>query len=167
MINDIKSNNNKKLENSLLTAEAIITRLKEALQVTSDGKMATFLGISRQNIGAARKRNDVPTGWIYKVAEMTGWSMDWLGFGRGPMRISASYDEPGPNRRSEIASPQTTYQRATDTSLQSNRASDGQGETASFGAAVEMLAKIYNSGDRTMISAINANMRTFCEILDR
>ena len=43
---------------------------------------------NRQNIGADRKREDVPTGWICGVAELTGFSMDWLGFGKGPkMRV--------------------------------------------------------------------------------
>ena len=40
------------------------------------------------DIGASRKRRDVPTGWIYEVAELTGFSMDWLGFDKGPkMRV--------------------------------------------------------------------------------
>ena len=58
----------------MLTSETeeIINRLKEALDAKSDGQLANYLGISRQNIGAARKRSDVPTGWIYKVAELTG-----------------------------------------------------------------------------------------------
>jgi hypothetical protein len=38
---------------------------------------------NRQYIGADRKREDVPTGWICGVAELTGFSMDWLGFGKG------------------------------------------------------------------------------------
>ena len=54
-----------------------IDRLKEALGATSDGQLAARLGISRQNIGAARKRGEVPPGWIYKVAELTGCSMEW------------------------------------------------------------------------------------------
>lgn len=161
------SQNNNELDNQSSQTESIINRLKEALDATSDGQLATYLGISRQNIGAARKRNDVPTGWIYKVAEMTGCSMDWLGFGQGPRKIRTTYDEPKLDNRSEIASPQTPYQQRADTSRQSDRAANGQEETASFGAAVEMLAKIYNSGDATMISAINANIRAFCEVLER
>lgn len=159
--------NNIGLGNLTSHPEPIINRLKEALDVTSDLQLATYLGISRQNIGAARKRNDVPTGWIYKVAEMTGCSMDWLGFGRGPKRTMATYGEPKPGRRSEFASPQTAYQRRTDPSRPSNGVIEGQEETASFGAAVEMLAKIYNSGDKTIIGAINANIRALCEVLER
>jgi hypothetical protein len=35
-----------------------------------------------------------------------------------------------------------------------------------FGAAVEMLARIYSSKDQLMISTINANIRAFCEAID-
>ena len=66
---------------SLSETEDIIGRLKEALDVKSDGQLAKYLGITRQNIGAARKRDDVPPGWIYRVAELSGYSMDWLRFG--------------------------------------------------------------------------------------
>ena len=61
--------------------EEIIGRLKKAANAKSDEQLATYLGISRQNIGAARKRADVPPGWICKVAELSGCSMDWLRFG--------------------------------------------------------------------------------------
>ena len=64
-----KLNENRSLSVSLSQTEEIISRLKEALSVKSDGELANNLGISRQNIGAARKRDDVPPGWIYKVAE--------------------------------------------------------------------------------------------------
>ena len=76
--------------------ERIISRLKEALNAKSDGQLATYLGISRQNIGAARKRDDVPPGWIYKVAELSGCSMDWLRFGQGPkVRVEYTTAESG------------------------------------------------------------------------
>ena len=39
-------------------------------------------------------------------------------------------------------------------------------DTAGFGAAVEMLAKIYGSEDKLLISTINANIRAFCEAID-
>ena len=101
------------------------------------------------------------------MAEMTGCSMDWLGFGQPPRKRRAAYDEPQLDRRSELASPQAAYQRLPDTSGQSTDVGREHEETAGFGAAVEMLAKIYNSGDRTMISTISANIRAFCEILER
>ena len=39
-------------------------------------------------------------------------------------------------------------------------------DISGFGAAVEMLAKIYGSEDKLLISTINANMRAFCEALE-
>ncbi len=42
--------------------EKTINRLKEALDVKSDLQLAKYLGIYRQDIGAARKREDVPRG---------------------------------------------------------------------------------------------------------
>ena len=86
MAEEKKQNNNNEIKLSLSETEDIIGRLKAALDVKSDGQLATYLGITRQNIGAARKRDDVPPGWIYKVAELTGCSMDWRRFGQGPRK---------------------------------------------------------------------------------
>jgi hypothetical protein len=152
------------IDRNATAAEETIDRLKEALNAGSDGQLAKFLGISRQNIGAARKRNDVPPGWIYKVAELTGDSMDWLGFGRGPRKISKTYAEPGADAPSRIASPPSTYHRLAASGSEKTVADRGR---ESFGTAVEMLSKIYNSGDETLIGTIAANIRAFCDILDR
>ena len=146
-------------------SEEIIHRLKQALSVSSDGQMAKHLGISRQNIGAARKRDDVPTGWIYKVAELTGCSMDWISFGRGPkMRVDyATRDAQHPG---QVASPMSPYvsQGIADRDSAGNLQAGGEG--SGFGAAVEMLARIYSSGDRFLISAIDANIKVICQAID-
>jgi hypothetical protein len=152
------------VEDRPTAAEATIARLKEALNAGSDGQLAKFLGLSRQNIGAARKRNDVPPGWIFKVAELTGDSMDWLGFGRGPRNISKTYAEPGGDAAARIASPRSTYHRPATPGSEKSVADRG-GE--SFGEAVEMLSRIYHSGDETLIRATAASIRVFCDILDR
>ena len=162
--NRLISNNTGAISDKNSNTDAIINRLKEALEAGSDGQLATYLGISRQNIGAARKRNDVPTGWIYKVADLTGYSMDWLGFGQGPRKIRAAYGEPRSETPSHIASPKSTYQRLA--VAESDRTTENQGRE-SFGAAVEMLSRIYNSGDEALIRTIATNIRTFCDILDR
>jgi hypothetical protein len=161
-----KENNNKGLQNSSSETQAIISRLKAALGAQSDGQLADYLGISRQNIGAARKRNDVPPGWIYKVAELTGCSMDWLRFGHGPQKRVA-YTTEGSQVNRQIASPVTAYDHAASwepgavDEMQHDRDSSG------FGAAVEMLAKIYSSGDNLLIRTIDANIQAFCESIDR
>jgi hypothetical protein len=145
--------------------EEIISRLKEALDAKSDGQLATYLGIFRQNIGAARKREDVPTGWIYKVAELTGCSMDWLSFGRGP-KIRVDYTAEDMQTAGRVASPESPYgsQGTPDSRSAGDLPQDVEG--FSFGAAVEMLARIYSSGDNQLISAINANIKAISEAIE-
>jgi len=166
MVNNDKINNNKNLNALLNETEEIIERLKEALNARSDGQLANQLGISRQNIGAARKRDDVPPGWIYKVAELSGCSMDWLRFGEGP-KVRAEYAAAGSRQKSELASEGSAYKLQV--SWRPRSAGDVQTDEdiAGFGAAVEMLARIYSSEDPLMISTINANIRAFCEAIDR
>lgn len=161
-----KLNNNKYIKLSLSETEEIIGRLKEVLNVKSDGQLAKYLGITRQNIGAARKRDDVPPGWIYKVAELSGCSMDWLRFGHGP-KVRAEYTSAGSKPKGELSSQASPYKLQV--SWQPRPADELQSDEdiPGFGAAVEMLARIYSSEDQLMISTINANIRAFCEAIDR
>ena len=145
--------------------EKIIHRLKEALDARSDGQLATYLGISRQNIGAARKRKDVPTGWIYKVAELTGCSMDWLSFGKGP-KIRAGYTGNGTPSAARIASPESPYGFRDVSKTRSAVDADEDAKGSGFGAAVEMLARIYSSGDGELINAVNSNIKAICETIE-
>jgi hypothetical protein len=161
-----KTNNNKDLEINLSESEEIIGRLKEALGVKSDGQLANRLGISRQNIGAARKRDDVPPGWIHKVAELSRYSMDWLRFGHGP-KIRMEYATEGSPSKGRLANPETAYKLQVSWQPPSINELQPEGDVSSFGAAVEMLAKIYASEDKLLISTINANIRAFCEAIDR
>ena len=145
--------------------EEIINRLKEALDAKSDGQLATYLGISRQNIGAARKREDVPTGWIYKVAELTGCSMDWLSFGRGS-KIRVDYRAGDTQSAGRVASPESPYgsQGIPESGSDGDLTPDVEG--FSLGTAVEMLARIYSSGDSQLISAISANIKAICDAIE-
>ncbi len=150
----------------MTATEAIIDRLKEATGVKSDGQLANYLGISRQNIGAARKRGDVPSGWIYKVAELTGCSMDWLQFGHGA-KIRADYTTADADSEGRIATEQSSYGLRTGGEAGPGNALTPDEKRSGFGAAVEMLAKIYSSGDNLLINTINANILAFCEAIDR
>ncbi|MGD1968386.1 MAG: helix-turn-helix domain-containing protein [Desulfobacterales bacterium] len=161
-----KNNNNNKLNISPSETEEIIGRLKEALNVRSDGQLAKNLGITRQNIGAARKRDDVPPGWIYKVAELSGCSMDWLRFGQGPQR-RVIYPSGGSDHKSELSSQKTPYRLQVSRKPRSENELQSDADTFGFGAAVEMLAKIYGSEDQLLIGAINNDLRAFCEAVDR
>jgi hypothetical protein len=162
-----KENSNKKRRLNVILSETeeIIGRLKDALNVKSDGELANNLGISRQNIGAARKRDDVPPGWIYKVAELSGCSMDWLQFGQGP-KARVEYTTPGSRHKGQLASRESAYKLQV--SWKPGPVSELQHDEDifGFGAAVEMLAKIYSSEDKQLISTINANIRAFCEAID-
>lgn len=166
MANKEKISNNNDMELSLSETEEIIGRLKEVLNVKSDGQLAKYLGITRQNIGAARKRDDVPPGWIYKVAELSGCSMDWLRFGHGP-KVRVEYTSAGSKPKSELSSQASPYKLQV--SWQPRPADELQSDEdiPGFGAAVEMLARIYSSEDQLMINTINANIRAFCEAIDR
>ena len=166
MMEKEKTNNNSDINLSLSETEEIIGRLKEALDVKSDGQLAKYLGITRQNIGAARKRDDVPPGWIYKVAELSGCSMDWLRFGHGP-KIRMEYTAKGSKPKGELSSQTSPYKLQV--SWQPRPADELQSDEdiPGFGAAVEMLAKIYGSEDQLLIGAINTDLRAFCEAIDR
>ena len=159
-----KPHNNSELNFKSIETEEVIGRLKEALGVTSDGQMANYLGISRQNIGASRKRQDVPPGWIYKVAVLTGCSMDWLRFGKGA-KIRREYNSGESRPAGQIRSPQSPFptSRKPGGIIEGSHDEDSTG----FGEAVEMLAKIYSSEDKLLINTINANIRAFYEAIER
>ncbi len=161
-----KTNNNNEMKLSLSETEEIIGRLKEVLDVKSDGQLAKYLGITRQNIGAARKRDDVPPGWIYKVAELSGCSMDWLRFGHGP-KVRVEYTSAGSKPKSELSSQASPYKLQVSWQPRPGDELQSEEDIPGFGAAVEMLARIYSSEDQLMISTINANIRAFCEAIDR
>lgn len=164
---DKEENYNKKndLNVSLSETEEIIGRLKEALNVKSDGELAKNLGISRQNIGAARKRDDVPPGWIYKVAELSGCSMDWLRFGQGP-KVRVEYTSTGSRHKDQLANQESAYKLQVSWKPGPVGELQHDEDISGFGAAVEMLAKIYSSEDKQLISTIYANIRAFCEAID-
>ncbi len=166
MANDEKTNKTNDMKLSLSETEEIIGRLKEALDVKSDGQLAKYLGITRQNIGAARKRDDVPPGWIYKVAELSGCSMDWVRFGQGPQK-RVTYAAGESQDMGEIASQESPYRLQVSWKPRLADELQSDADTAGFGAAVEMLAKIYGSGDQLLIGAINTDLRAFCEAIDR
>ncbi len=166
MAEDKKINKNNEIKRPLRETEEIIERLKEALDVKSDGQLAKYLGITRQNIGAARKRDDVPPGWIYKVAELSGCSMDWVRFGQGPQKRVA-YASGESQDMGALASQESPYRLRVSWNPRSADELQGDADTAGFGAAVEMLAKIYGSDDQLLIGAINTDLRAFCEAIDR
>jgi hypothetical protein len=92
--------------------------------------------------------------------------MDWLRFGHGP-KVRAEYTAVGSKPKDEVSSQASPYKLQV--SWQPRRVDELQSDEdfPGFGAAVEMLAKIYSSKDQLMINTINANIRAFCEAIDR
>ena len=71
--------NNEKFEKRWL-------RILACTGAKNDSSLARALGILPQSVTAARKRAQVPTGWIETISEKYNVTTDWLFFGRGPMR---------------------------------------------------------------------------------
>lgn len=63
-----------------------MNRLMLAAGVKNDSELARALGITPQSIGPARKKFQVPSSWVERIAESTGYSSDWIYFGRGNMK---------------------------------------------------------------------------------
>lgn len=61
-------------------------RIMKAAEANSDSSLARVLEILPQSVTAARKRKQIPGGWVEAIAEKCGVSADWLLFGSGPMR---------------------------------------------------------------------------------
>lgn len=85
--------------------EEKLMRIFAATRAKGDTALAKILGIKAPSVAAARKRRQIPTGWVEFVAEKYGISADWLFFGRGPMHLDdAEAQPPAPMQ----ATPETT-----------------------------------------------------------
>lgn len=73
--------------------EERLARILEATGAKSDSGLARTLDIRPPSVAAARKRKQVPSGWIEKVAEGYSVKTDWLFFGIGPMREGDGYGD--------------------------------------------------------------------------
>jgi hypothetical protein len=62
----------------------IIDRLKQACDANSDKELSKALGIKRQAIGNARKREELPYVWVFAISKKFDVSLDWLFYGSKP-----------------------------------------------------------------------------------
>ncbi|MFU2209537.1 helix-turn-helix domain-containing protein [Solidesulfovibrio sp. C21] len=77
--------------------EERLKRIFVACGVEKDSELARILDIKPQSITAARKRQQIPSGWIENIAENNHILADWLFFGTGPMRRGeAAKEAPAP-----------------------------------------------------------------------
>ncbi len=64
-----------------------IRRAFEALQISSQNKLAILLGINRAGITQAKKMGTVPDKWILELYRKYGINPDWIEIGKGKMFI--------------------------------------------------------------------------------
>lgn len=66
--------------------ESKFERLYQSLGVSNDSELARALGITPPSVASARQKKQVPIGWIEKASALSNVTLDWLYYGRGPMR---------------------------------------------------------------------------------
>lgn len=66
-------------------ARDIIDRLLVALNAKTQAQLAASLEIRPQSIVSAIGRGEIPEAWLYRVAYLTGRSVEWLRTGKGPV----------------------------------------------------------------------------------
>ncbi len=75
------------MENAKLF-EAKLQRILQAAGEPNDAGLARILGIKPPSVAAARKRKQIPSSWVEKIAESYDVNANWLFFGIGPMHLS-------------------------------------------------------------------------------
>ena len=65
-----------------------IRRAFEALQISSQNKLAILLGINRAGISQAKKMGTAPDKWILELYRKYGVNPDWIETGKGKMFIA-------------------------------------------------------------------------------
>ncbi|MDR2056110.1 MAG: helix-turn-helix domain-containing protein [Desulfovibrio sp.] len=75
--------------------EDTITRLSVAAGAKNEADLAREIGVFPQAVTSARKRNRVPASWFAKIAEKSGTRLEWLMYGKGPMREQPVPERPG------------------------------------------------------------------------
>jgi len=68
--------------------DLFIRRVFEALQISSQNKLAILLGINRAGITQAKKKGTVPEKWILELYRKYGINPDWIETGKGKMFIA-------------------------------------------------------------------------------
>jgi hypothetical protein len=61
--------------------DARITRIKSALDIKNDSELAKSLDITQQAVAGVKKRKQIPSSWIEKLAQR-GISIDFVFFGK-------------------------------------------------------------------------------------
>ncbi|ABB38031.1 CI repressor [Oleidesulfovibrio alaskensis G20] len=65
--------------------EERLSRLMLVAKASGPSDLAKVLEINPSSVAAAKKRQQIPTGWIEKIATTYSANANWLFFGEGPM----------------------------------------------------------------------------------
>lgn len=78
-------------QDEMLSASAVIDRIKEVFGCDSDAELAWVMATTRQNIWKWRNRNSVPYREATFLAEWGTVSLDYLLMGRGPIQSRSTF----------------------------------------------------------------------------
>ena len=106
--------------------------------------MADAIGISKRGWQTYEEEKSVPGGNIFKALSDLGFNVSWFFNDDVPMLSGEKPERP----------------------LAVKETAGAPSEDLGLGASVELLAKIYNSGNKVLIRAIAANLNAFGEAID-
>ena len=86
-------------------SNAILDRLLSGAGLHRDAQLAALLGVSPQAVSQARRKRKIPEGWVVKVSQQCGLSMDWLMFGKGDESTSVASHAPVASSTSQASTP--------------------------------------------------------------
>lgn len=81
------------VEKSAKTFEQKLARIYEVTGAGTDSALANILGIKAPSVAAARKRRQIPGGWVERIAEKYRANANWLLFGEGPKLIAEIFTQ--------------------------------------------------------------------------
>ena len=131
-------------------------RIKQLRGKESQGTFGTRFGISRNTVMRYESGDRKPdTDFIVAVCEAYNINAHWLLTGDGPEKLDQQNGLPAAKTAAD-PQPSDNHKPAQPTP------SDDLG----LGESVELLAKIYNSGNTVLVRAIAANLNAFSEAID-
>ena len=86
-------------------SNAILDRLLSGAGLHRDAQLAALLGVSPQAVSQARRKRKIPEGWVVKVSQQCGLSMDWLMFGKGDESTPVASHAPVASSISQASTP--------------------------------------------------------------
>lgn len=88
--------------NEKRTFEARLERLMAAANVEKEAEFARLMDINQSSIAAARKRDQIPPGWVEKIADKFNADANWLFFGEGNNDLTKMQASCGAREASDV-----------------------------------------------------------------